>query len=121
MIRRPPRSTRTDTLFPYTTLFRSIDSIHAIRGEADGLNERVAAITESVQEQTAATAEISNNIQAAAAKSELVSSHVDDIARSAERTGGAAGDVESAARPPSGDADALSRHVADFLAFIRKM
>src|SRR3546814_14591649 len=25
MIRRPPRSTRTDTLFPYTTLFRSCD------------------------------------------------------------------------------------------------
>src|SRR3546814_4682513 len=25
MIRRPPRSTRTDTLFPYTTLFRSDD------------------------------------------------------------------------------------------------
>src|SRR3546814_1203017 len=25
MIRRPPRSTRTDTLFPYTTLFRSSD------------------------------------------------------------------------------------------------
>src|SRR3546814_18669743 len=26
MIRRPPRSTRTDTLFPYTTLFRSLVS-----------------------------------------------------------------------------------------------
>src|SRR3546814_14022544 len=26
MIRRPPRSTRTDTLFPYTTLFRSPDT-----------------------------------------------------------------------------------------------
>src|SRR3546814_7617440 len=26
MIRRPPRSTRTDTLFPYTTLFRSPDA-----------------------------------------------------------------------------------------------
>src|SRR3546814_19439351 len=25
MIRRPPRSTRTDTLFPYTTLFRSLE------------------------------------------------------------------------------------------------
>src|SRR3546814_11887506 len=25
MIRQPPRSTRTDTLFPYTTLFRSLD------------------------------------------------------------------------------------------------
>src|SRR3546814_10099381 len=27
MIRRPPRSTRTDTLFPYTTLFRSIQRV----------------------------------------------------------------------------------------------
>src|SRR3546814_9538607 len=27
MIRRPPRSTRTDTLFPYTTLFRSLPAI----------------------------------------------------------------------------------------------
>src|SRR3546814_13819655 len=27
MIRRPPRSTRTDTLFPYTTLFRSLERI----------------------------------------------------------------------------------------------
>src|SRR3546814_16300852 len=33
MIRRPPRSTRTDTLFPYTTLFRSSDRIfvHGVR------------------------------------------------------------------------------------------
>src|SRR3546814_10513639 len=28
MIRRPPRSTRTDTLFPYTTLFRSVGTKH---------------------------------------------------------------------------------------------
>src|SRR3546814_3124150 len=27
MIRRPPRSTRTDTLFPYTTLFRSLEDM----------------------------------------------------------------------------------------------
>src|SRR3546814_14757100 len=27
MIRRPPRSTRTDTLFPYTTLFRSVEEV----------------------------------------------------------------------------------------------
>src|SRR3546814_9235122 len=27
MIRRPPRSTRTDTLFPYTTLFRSREAV----------------------------------------------------------------------------------------------
>src|SRR3546814_14510911 len=31
MLRRPPRSTRTDTLFPYTTLFRSV-AFCALRG-----------------------------------------------------------------------------------------
>src|SRR3546814_13497751 len=31
-IRRPPRSTRTDTLFPYTTLFRSRENARAVRG-----------------------------------------------------------------------------------------
>src|SRR3546814_8861225 len=47
MIRRPPRSTRTDTLFPYTTLFRSIDDEDAVeplvpRGAiADRLDRRV--------------------------------------------------------------------------------
>src|SRR3546814_3185588 len=30
MIRRPPRSTRTDTRFPYTTLFRSMDAFEAL-------------------------------------------------------------------------------------------
>src|SRR3546814_8766094 len=33
MIRRPPRSTRTDTLFPYTTLFRSVVDGPAEDGE----------------------------------------------------------------------------------------
>src|SRR3546814_19369470 len=31
MIRRPPRSTHTDTLFPYTTLFRSIPRVELMR------------------------------------------------------------------------------------------
>src|SRR6056297_1640364 len=35
MIRRPPRSTRTDTLFPYTTLFRSDNALGAIAAVAD--------------------------------------------------------------------------------------
>src|SRR3546814_3608414 len=33
MIRRPPRSTRTDTLFPYTTLFRSGDDFVVVEDE----------------------------------------------------------------------------------------
>src|SRR3546814_10911870 len=32
MIRRPPRSTRTDTLFPYTTLFRSLLHLESCQG-----------------------------------------------------------------------------------------
>src|SRR3546814_6104190 len=33
MIRRPPRSTRTDTLFPYTTLFRSVVVVLVVEPE----------------------------------------------------------------------------------------
>src|SRR3546814_561017 len=40
MIRRPPRSTRTDTLFPYTTLFRSHRWIvHGDAGRAGGVDD----------------------------------------------------------------------------------
>src|SRR3546814_2135643 len=40
MIRRPPRSTRTDTLFPYTTLFRS-------EGGSIGVNMAQQAVTDA--------------------------------------------------------------------------
>src|SRR3546814_5460649 len=50
MIRRPPRSTRTDTLFPYTTLFRSGSekprppgSVHRILQDLAGLELRLHA------------------------------------------------------------------------------
>src|SRR3546814_8032250 len=43
MIRRPPRSTRTDTRFPYTTLFRSghhpLDTCDQVHGAAHPLDE----------------------------------------------------------------------------------
>src|SRR3546814_10051127 len=46
MIRRPPRSTRTDTLFPYTTLFRSIRRISyaALHDRARGVSGALAAL-----------------------------------------------------------------------------
>src|SRR3546814_8069682 len=47
MIRRPPRSTRTDTLFPYTTLFRSHDDWICLRSRAGETTLR-ALITERV-------------------------------------------------------------------------
>src|SRR3546814_20715250 len=42
MIRRPPRSTRTDPLFPYTTLFRSAPDVGLVAAARDaGVNEIV--------------------------------------------------------------------------------
>src|SRR3546814_15272871 len=42
MIRRPPRSTRTDTLFPYTTLFRSPTAVSAaVRPAAERLADEL--------------------------------------------------------------------------------
>src|SRR3546814_13530517 len=57
MIRRPPRSTRTDTLFPYTTLFRSSSATYELEtgeqrnitlvypGEADIAASKVSILT----------------------------------------------------------------------------
>src|SRR3546814_17435808 len=48
MIRRPPRSTRTDTLFPYTTLFRSLPRLRHLQhdDEADMLMDEVEGIAD---------------------------------------------------------------------------
>src|SRR3546814_12083120 len=48
MIRRPPRSTRTDTLFPYTTLFRSPDILitDVKLPDGDGLDDVAHIISE---------------------------------------------------------------------------
>src|SRR3546814_8610306 len=43
MIRRPPRSTRTDTLCPYTTLFRSHLRVAAVAGQAGPIADGLAA------------------------------------------------------------------------------
>src|SRR3546814_6641122 len=50
MIRRPPRSTRTDTLFPYTTLFRSVDeTIEALTDPVGDLGYAFVDIRPRVQ------------------------------------------------------------------------
>src|SRR3546814_16715424 len=54
MIRRPPRSTRTDTLFPYTTPFRS--EAHALNREAIGGEPEMAPLMTLVAVETAAGA-----------------------------------------------------------------
>src|SRR3546814_2395860 len=49
MIRRPPRSTRTDTLFPYTTLFRSLLRDH--RMGDDQLTDHVDQLVDARSEE----------------------------------------------------------------------
>src|SRR3546814_5878865 len=49
MIRRPPRSTRTDTLFPYTTLFRSYAAEAFDRYRADAVTANPYLGRDSVQ------------------------------------------------------------------------
>src|SRR3546814_10273797 len=48
MIRLPPRSTRTDTLFPYTTLFRSAQQAGREQGEQGTTETLVALVDETV-------------------------------------------------------------------------
>src|SRR3546814_1495269 len=56
MIRRPPRSTRTDTLFPYTTLFRSVGH-RGIDGDADAAHQSDDAEAENKGDVTAGIAQ----------------------------------------------------------------
>src|SRR3546814_11464625 len=53
MIRRPPRSTRTDTLFPYTTLFRSPAMISR-QVAAEGV-QRIVVVTDEPEKYPAGT------------------------------------------------------------------
>src|SRR3546814_6211402 len=46
MLRRPPRSTRTDTLFPYTTLFRSLPSI-PVAAEVSGVRFWISLVEDT--------------------------------------------------------------------------
>src|SRR3546814_15743150 len=62
MIRRPPRSTRTDTLFPYTTLFRSADRSVGLFCLA-GLAARLFAAAEQVEQEGEHVDEVEIEVQ----------------------------------------------------------
>src|SRR3546814_20207474 len=49
MIRRPPRSTRTDTLFPYTTLFRSAGRVAEVQGHGLAIDGNALAIDRDLE------------------------------------------------------------------------
>src|SRR3546814_2404806 len=84
MIRRPPRSTRTDTLFPYTTLFRSCPlhnwNISLATGEAQGADK---GCTPTVEVRVDAGRVLINRAStlAAAARSEEHTSELQSLMR----------------------------------------
>src|SRR3546814_3633554 len=63
MIRRPPRSTRTDTLFPYTTLFRSIDEGAMDRAASAGSRAQIAVTGFNSATTTARSEEHTSELQ----------------------------------------------------------
>src|SRR3546814_1482617 len=70
MIRRPPRSTRTDTLFPYPTLFRSVGSAispgrsHAYRGAGmPKIDEKLLPVFEDVLRRNAGEVEFHQAVE----------------------------------------------------------
>src|SRR3546814_5984573 len=75
MIRRPPRSTRTDTLFPYTTLFRSAHPKVVAIGET-GLDYFYAKDDNAWQQ-----ARFAAHIQAARTRSEEHTSELQSLMR----------------------------------------
>jgi methyl-accepting chemotaxis protein len=68
-----------------------------------------------VEEQGAATQEISRNVQQAAQGTQLVSSNIGDVQRGASETGSASSQVLSAARSLLADSNRLKQEVANFL------
>src|SRR3546814_3941340 len=77
MIRRPPRSTRTDTLFPYTTLFRSVatyDKGSVVSGMIKSVEPKGAVVTLSV------------DVEGYLRASEISAGRVEDATRSEEHT-----------------------------------
>src|SRR3546814_14878401 len=85
MIRRPPRSTRTDTLFPYTTLFRSPAIFDHDEGyRADVSLESLAALR-PIEGGVVTAGKASQQNDAAAACLVVAEDKLADIGRSEER------------------------------------
>ncbi|KJC43808.1 chemotaxis protein [Bradyrhizobium sp. LTSP857] len=97
-------------------------SVGAIRDISDTiakLSEISSTIAAAVEEQGAATQEISRNVAQAAQGTEQVSSNIADVQRGASETGSASSQVLSAAQMLSGDSDRLKLEVGKFLETVR--
>src|SRR3546814_14982146 len=112
MIRRPPRSTRTDTRFPYTTLFRStrqtldasvsisstianvVHSAGRIREAMETQAQTVTGITAAVDETALAAGSMSTTIATIRAETAVVSTGIEAVERRVQSVGDRLGELQ---------------------------
>jgi methyl-accepting chemotaxis protein len=97
----------------------AVDAIKAIGGTIRQMNEIASAIAAAVEEQGAATRDISHNIQLVAQDTNGVAANVAGVNEAAQETRTAAGQVLTAADDLSRQADKLRINVNGFLSKIR--
>jgi methyl-accepting chemotaxis protein len=97
----------------------SVAAIKEIGITIGRISEISSTIAAAVEEQGAATQEISRNVQQAAQGTMQVSSNITDVQRGASETGSASSHVLSAAQSLSGDSNRLKLEVGKFLSSVR--
>ena len=90
-----------------------------VAGQIATLSEIATSIASAVEEQTAATEEISQNVVTAAKATRSASTNVSDVTRNIEESSASASQVSAAAKELSGLADLLDREVKVFLEGVR--
>jgi methyl-accepting chemotaxis protein len=97
----------------------SVGAIKEISGTIERLSEIASTIAVAVEQQGAATQEISRNVQQAAQGTQRVSANITDVQRGASETGSASSQVLSAAQSLSSDSNRLKLEVGRFVASVR--
>jgi methyl-accepting chemotaxis protein len=97
----------------------SVGAIQDISDTIGKMSEISAAIASAVEQQGAATQEISRNVQQAANGTEQVSANIADVQRGASETGSASSELLSAADSLSRDSSRLKLEVSKFIGNVR--
>jgi methyl-accepting chemotaxis protein len=97
----------------------SVGAIKEIGDTIGRMSEIASTIASAVEEQGAATQEISRNVQQAAQGTTQVSANITDVQRGASETGSASSQVLSAAQSLSRDSNRLKTEVGKFLNTVR--
>jgi methyl-accepting chemotaxis protein len=97
----------------------SVGAIKEISGTIERLSEIASTIAVAVEQQGAATQEISRNVQQAAQGTQQVSANITDVQHGASETGSASSQVLSAAQSLSSDSNRLKLEVGRFVESVR--